>query len=107
MRSNIISCDLCHSCEPTVYEIFKNKTLCEPCLKKIKLKYIKVRRLIHNIAEMHFWLTEIAVYKTKTKNSEKKHLVWANQQLKVSMRKINRNLIIMRKVYPEIKWQNH
>jgi hypothetical protein len=105
MWSNIISCDLCHSCEPTVYEIFKDKTLCEPCFKKIKLKYIKARGLINNIAEMHFWLTEIAVYKTN--NTRKKRLDWAKKELKKSMRKINRNLIVMHRVYPEVKWQNH
>ena len=105
MWSNIISCDLCHSCEPTVYKIFKDKTLCEPCLKKIKLKYIKAKCLIDNIANMHFWLTEIAV--CKTNDSEKEHLDDAKQQLKKSMRKINRNLIVMRPVHPEVKWQNH
>ena len=105
MWSNIIYCDLCRDNKTTVYEIFKDKTLCEPCLKKIKLKYITARRVIDNIANMHFWLTEIAV--CKTNNSEKEHLVWVKQELKKSMRKINRNLSVTRKVYPEIKWQNH
>jgi hypothetical protein len=102
MWSNIISCDLCHSCEPTVYEIFKDKTLCEPCLKKIKLKYIKARRLINNIASMHFWLTEIAVYKTNCNG--KNYLDWAKQELKKSMCKINRNLSVKHPVHPEVKW---
>jgi hypothetical protein len=72
---------------------------------EIKLKFITARKVIDNIASMHFWLTEIAVYKTN--DTRKKRLDWAKQELKKSMRKINRNLLVMRKVYPEIKWQNH
>ena len=78
MWPNIISCELCHDNKVTVYEIFKDKTLCKPCL------------------------TEIAV--CKTNDSEKEHLDDAKQQLKKSMRKINLNLSVMRPVHLEVKW---
>ena len=102
MWPNIISCELCYDNKVTVYEIFKDKTLCKPCLKKIKLKYVKAKCLIDNIANIHFCLTEIAV--CKTNDSEKEHLDDAKQQLKKSMRKINLNLSVMRPVHLEVKW---